>query len=148
MFRCLPPDDDETTRRPLNHNPKLPIIICIDNQCRTVSDRTSAPLSDTFPAFALWLHRVPGVGRNGTERDGADTVSDSNGTNAGGNSIAGRTIGTHAVIFCYCFSTFIFFSFHSSSFLNIYIFRQVQQQAGHERKASGGRYGIYAGSRR
>ena len=38
----------------------------------TVSDGTgptrSLSLSDTFPAFALWLHRVPGVGRNGTGR--------------------------------------------------------------------------------
>ena len=39
----------------------------------------SLSLSDTFPAFALWLHRVPGVGRNGTGRGRTNTGGNSNG---------------------------------------------------------------------
>ena len=79
------------------------------------------------------------MGRNGTERDGADTVSDSNGTNAGGNSNAGRTTGTYAVIFCHCFSTFIFSSFRSSSFLIISF--PTSKTTGGARKESAGRTG-------
>ena len=34
---------------------------------------SSSSLFDTFPAFALWLHRVAGARRDGTERNGAGT---------------------------------------------------------------------------
>ena len=83
-----------------------------------------------------------GAERNGTRIDGANTGSGSNGINAGGNSNAGRT-DTHAIIFCHCFSTFILSSFHSPSFP--ILFQQVQQQAGHKRKAPDGRNGTHAG---
>ena len=74
----------------------------------------SSPLSDTFPAFAVWLHRVPGVGRNGTGRGrhGQRKQRDQRGR----QHQRERTTGTHAVIFCHCFSTFIFSSSYSSSF--------------------------------
>ena len=54
------------------------------------------------------------------------------------------TTGTHAVIFCHCFSTFIFSSSYSSSFPIIF-FRRLQQQAGRERKEPDGRDGICVG---
>ena len=70
--------------------------------------------------------------------------SGSNGTNAGGNSNTGMTTGRHAIIFCHCFSTFIFFRLTLLLF-RLFRFQQLQQQAGHERKEPDGRGGIYVG---
>ena len=50
---------------------------------------------------------------------GANRGNGSNRTNAGRNSNAGRKTGTHAVVFCHCFSVFIFSLSYSSSFPNI-----------------------------
>ena len=53
-------------------------------------------------------------------------------------------MGTHA-IFCHCFSTFIFPSFHSFSYSVISFPTSTTTHVGHKRKASDERDGIYAG---
>ena len=81
------------------------------------------------------------AGRNGTRRNGADTGSGSNGIDTGGNSNAGRT-STHAIIF-FLLSSFLRFTL---LLFRLFIFRQVQQQAGQKRKTPDGQDGTYTGS--
>ena len=87
--------------------------------CRCLFKSGLTPPTIT-PISALAGHRIKmrtyARGHSYLSAAGVDTGSGSNGTNAGGNNNAGRTTGTHAVIFCHCFSTFIFSSSYSSSF--------------------------------